>query len=214
LPALHRLAAFDLLRALHPGLAKRGDFQAAFNEARRVMDWYDLLYTGHPCRRWVSYLLVLTAPFTAEGMRGLCQRLDLPQRDVSLLVDQRYTGLRLLHRLEARRSQARPPRAVDLHRWLSPLATEVLLFLMALTPQERVKQWLSRYITHLRSVRPLLTGHDLKRLGVPPGPGYKLILAELLQARLNGETASVEDERRLVTRKYLAGGPRNSPPGE
>ena len=202
LPALDRLAAFDLLRALHPGLARRADLHAVFAETRRVMDWYDLLYTGQPCRRWLCYLLVLTAPLNVEGMRGICRRLALPQRDVALLVDQRGAGLRRLRRFESRRNQSRPPNAGDLHRWLAPLATEVLLFLMATTPQERVKQWLSRYITHLRGVRPLLTGHDLKRLGVPPGPGYKLILAELLQARLNGKVNSAEDERRLVKRKY------------
>ena len=168
LPALDRLAAFDLLRALHPGLAKRADRRVVFHETRRVMDWYDLLYTGQPCRRWLCYLLVLTAPLNSEGMRGFCQRLDLPQRDLPLLIDQRGAGMRLLRRLEGRRGQMRPPRAGDLHRWLSPLATEVLLFLMALSLQERVKQWLSRYITHLRGVRPLLTGHDLKRLAFRP----------------------------------------------
>lgn len=214
LPALDRLAAFDLLKALHPSLARRPDFHASFNEARRVMDWYDLLYTGRPCRRQLCYLLVLTALLSGEGMRGFCQRLDLPQRDMDILVTQRSAGLRLLRRLERRRGTARPPRSADLHRWLSPFTTEIILFLMAVTGQERVRQWLSRYITYLRNVRPLLTGHDLKRLGVPPGPGYKTVLHDLLQARLNGEIATVDDERRLVVRKYLQGQRYDNQSGE
>jgi len=201
-PALDRLAAFNLLGALHPALGRRLEFHGAISEARRVMDWYDLLYTRPACRRSLCYLLVLTASLSAEGMAALCQRLDLPRGDAGLLVEQRSAGLRLLRRLEGRRGQARPPRAGDLHRWLSPLATEVLLAMMALTTQERVKQWLSRYITQLRNVRPLLTGHDLKRLGIPPGPGYKQVLAELLQARLSGDVVTADDERRLVLRKH------------
>lgn len=203
--ALDRLATFDLLKALHPGLARQQDLHAVFSEARRVMDWYDLLYTGQPCRRSLCYLLVLTSFLSGEGVRGFCQRLDLPQRDMEILVVQRTAGLHLLRRFERRRTQARPPRPIDLHRWLSPLAMEILLFLMAVTSQERVRQWLSRYISQLRNVRPLLSGHDLKRLGVPPGPGYKVILHDLLLARLNGEVATVDDERRLVARKYLSG---------
>jgi len=201
-PALDRLAAFNLLGALHPDLGRRLEFHGVISEARRVMDWYDLLYTRPACRRSLCYLLVLTASLSAEGMAALCQRLDLPRGDAGLLVEQRSAGLRLLRRLEGRRGQARPPRAGDLHRWLSPLATEVLLAMMALTTQERVKQWLSRYITQLRNVRPLLTGHDLKRLGIPPGPGYKQVLAELLQARLSGDVVTADDERRLVLRKH------------
>jgi tRNA nucleotidyltransferase (CCA-adding enzyme) len=203
--ALDRLAAFDLLKALHAGLAGRQDLHAAFNEARRVMDWYDLLYTSQTCRRSLCYLLVLTAPLTREGMREFSKRLDFPTRDMEILVTQRTAGLHLLRRFERRRSQARRPRPIDLHRWLSSLTIEVLLFLMAVTSQERVRQWLSHYISQLRNVRPHLSGHDLKRLGIPPGPGYKTILHELLQARLNGEVATADEERRLIMRKYLPG---------
>jgi tRNA nucleotidyltransferase (CCA-adding enzyme) len=211
LPALERLAEFDLLRALHPGLTRRSEFREAITEARRVMDWYDLLYAEPRCHRWLCYLLVLTANLTSEGMAVLGKRLDLPQGDAALLVEQRRSGMRLLRRLEGRSSRMRPPKAVDLHRWFSPLATEMLLALMALTGQERVKQWLSRYITHLRDIHPLLSGHDLKLLGIPPGPGYKQILAELLHARLNGTVVTADDERRLVVRKHLPAARRRSP---
>jgi len=203
LPALDRLVNFDLLRALHPGLGRHHPFQEAVGEARRVMDWYDLLYSGPRCRRWLCYLMVLTAPLSTDGMGNLCRRLDLPPGDAAVLIAQRAAGLRLLRRFENRRINARPPRAADLHRWFSPLVTEVLLAMMALASQERIKQWLSRYITHLRTIKPLLTGHDLRRLGIMPGPGYKHILADLLQARLNGEVVSADDERRLVLRKHL-----------
>ncbi len=204
LPALDRLAAFDLLGALHPALARCQSFHEPIGEARRVMDWYDLLYTGQPCRRWLCYLLVLSATLDDEGMNALCRRLDLPPGDTEVLVEQRRAGVLLLRRLERRRNRTRLPRAHDLHRWLSPLSTEILLCMMATTSQEWIKQSISQYITRLREVRPLLTGHDLQRLGVPPGPGYKQILAELLRARLNEEVVTADDERRLVLRKFTS----------
>ncbi len=202
LPAVERLASFDLLENLHPGLAKLKNLRELLAENQRVMSWYDLLYTGNPCRRELCSLLVMTATLDAAEMLAFCRRLDLPQRQIELLTVQREAGLRLLQRLESRSPQSRPPLPSDLHRWLSPLAVEVILALMALTGQERIRQWLSRYVTSLRDIRPVLTGHDLRRLGIPPGPLYKEILDELLRARLNGQVATGEDERRLVLRHY------------
>jgi tRNA nucleotidyltransferase (CCA-adding enzyme) len=202
LPAVERLAGFELLASLHPGLARVRTLRELFGETRRVMNWYDLLYTGTPCRRWLCYLLTLTSALSADDMRVLCRRLDLPQRQCELLTQQRPSAWRLLRRLEARPPKARPPLPSDLYRWLQPLSLEVVLALMALTSREQVRQWLSRFVTSLRNVRPLLTGHDLQRLGIPPGPHYKLILADLLRARLNGQLVSVEDEERRAMQRH------------
>jgi tRNA nucleotidyltransferase (CCA-adding enzyme) len=202
LPAVERLAFFDLLRTLHQSLGKKVDYRKPFLEMRRIMDWYDLLYTGDACRGWFCYLLSLTATLDTGGMATLCKRLQFSERDRDILVGQRQTGLRVLYRLERRRSDSRPPRPSDLYRWFEPLTTEVLLFLMAQSRHEHVRQWVSRYITHLRDVTPLLSGHDLEKIGLSPGPDYKIIFDELLAARLNGQVTTVEDEQTFVRRKF------------
>ncbi len=203
LPAVARMAELGMLQAVIPGLDKKNSFQQLFIETRRVMDWFDLLYTGRTCRRWICYFLGLTAALSPTQMARLCQRLDIPQRYRDLLTAQRSAGFSLLRKLEQRRPTARPPQPSDLYRWLKPLDTELLLFLMAYTEQEKVRQWLSHFITNLRDVRCLLSGHDLEKLGIPPGPIYKTIFDELLRARLNGRVSSREDEKRLVLEKYV-----------
>jgi tRNA nucleotidyltransferase (CCA-adding enzyme) len=47
-------------------------------------------------------------------------------------------------------------------------------------------------------MRPALTGDDLKRMGIKPGPVYRRILSKLLEARLNGTVNDEDDERTLV----------------
>ena len=63
-----------------------------------------------------------------------------------------------------------------------------------------VGQWLRLYLDELRHVRPLLDGDDLMTLGVKEGPKVGLLLAKLLDARLDGLVESVEDEEELVRR--------------
>jgi tRNA nucleotidyltransferase (CCA-adding enzyme) len=202
-PAVARLARLDVLGCLHPSLTKKLDYSAFFDEARRVMDWYDLLYTGQPCERWLCYFLGFTSVLDRNGMRALCDRLQIMPRHHDVLDKQRSTALGLLKKLEGRNSDMRPPKASSLYRWFKPLSTEILLFMMARTTKDPVRQWISRYITKLRNVEPLLTGHDLKKLGLPAGPLYKTILDDLLTARLDARVTTAEDEKALVQRKYL-----------
>ena len=81
-----------------------------------------------------------------------------------------------------------------IYNLLEPLDTEALLLMMAKAKQERAKKYISLYLTRLRNVTVTLTGNDLKRIGIPPGPKYRTILAELLNAKLDGVVRTREDE--------------------
>jgi tRNA nucleotidyltransferase (CCA-adding enzyme) len=203
LPVVARLARLDVLKQLHPLLTGKLDYAKFFDDARRTIDWYGLLYTGHPCEPWLCYFLAFTAAIDPVGIRSLCDRLQLTPRYHDVLCQQRSLARSLLKRLENRSHDIRPPRSSSLYRWFKPLSTEILLFMMARTRREEVRQWLSRYITQLRDVQPLLTGRDLKKLGIAPGPTYRIILDDLLFARLDERVATAADEKALVQRKYL-----------
>jgi tRNA nucleotidyltransferase (CCA-adding enzyme) len=202
LPAIERMAKLGLLAALDPALEKNKSIHKIFVQVRRTVDWFDLLYTGQTCQRWICYFLGLTAPLNALRMARICHRLDVPQRQRDVLTVQRTAGFAILRKLEHRRPSTRPPQPSDLYRWLKPLDIELLLFMMAHTDQEKVRQWISHFITSLRDEKCLLDGHDLEKLGIPPGPVYKTILDELLRARLNGRVSTAEDEKELVLKKY------------
>jgi tRNA nucleotidyltransferase (CCA-adding enzyme) len=72
---------------------------------------------------------------------------------------------------------------------------------MSKAKQETAKKYISLYLTHLRNVKVVLTGDDLKALGIPPGPRYKEILAELLDAKLDGRVGNREEELEFARKK-------------
>jgi tRNA nucleotidyltransferase (CCA-adding enzyme) len=47
-------------------------------------------------------------------------------------------------------------------------------------------------------MRILTSGHDLRRLGVVPGPGYQKLFTEVLEAKLNGKVSTKAQELELV----------------
>jgi tRNA nucleotidyltransferase (CCA-adding enzyme) len=203
LPAVERMAGLELLPYIHPRLILPSRVKSLFEEASRALAWYELLYTGEPCQGWLVYFLCLTSSLDEEDLEGLIRRLGIPARHAILLGEQRREVHRLQRVFERRCGRHRPPRPSELHGWLSPLATEALLYFMARVDSDEVRSWISNFYTRLRKTAPLLCGDDLKVLGIPPGPLYKKILKTLLDARLNGKVASREDEILLVKKRFF-----------
>jgi tRNA nucleotidyltransferase (CCA-adding enzyme) len=62
----------------------------------------------------------------------------------------------------------------------------------------QVRRQLAAYLDKLRHIKPALTGNDLKKMGISPGPDMKTLLRELLNARLDGKIKSKSDEVTMV----------------
>ena len=66
------------------------------------------------------------------------------------------------------------------------------------TESPAASQNIHLYLTRLKYIEISLTGNDLMRLGVAPGPHIREIIELLHQARLDGKITSKQDEVDLV----------------
>ena len=62
---------------------------------------------------------------------------------------------------------------------------------------------LSTYLTSWRHITPSITGTDLMKRGLPPGPAYKKIIGTLRRAWLDGLITKVEQENVLLEQLLL-----------
>ncbi len=69
------------------------------------------------------------------------------------------------------------------------------------TDSSTVKRHIRLYQNKLRHVRPALTGDDLQKMGISPGPRMKEILHQLLQAKLDGQVTDKHGEVEMVEEK-------------
>ncbi len=81
------------------------------------------------------------------------------------------------------------------HRVLDKISKEVL---GALLTSPELSPAVREYLTAWAGARVLITGKDLKSLGISPGPLYKKLLSALWDARLGGRVKDKEEEIRLV----------------
>jgi len=199
LPILERLNDFGLLRIVHPKISLGAPREALFEEVAKVVAWHDLLFLEEPYERWLVYFLALIDELSAEEARELLIRLGFGPRKSDELPAERQAALRALRRLEAE-PEALPS---EVHRLLSELATETLLWLMAKARGEQARRAMSLYFTELKKVRIELKGDDLILMGLKPGPVFKQVLGSLYEARLNRLVKSREDEIEFVRHHYL-----------
>ncbi|GAB7026201.1 A-adding tRNA nucleotidyltransferase [Geotalea toluenoxydans] len=201
LKAIERMASFGLLRFIHPELELTIGTRNMLEEARRIISWFDLLFLNRAYERWAVYFLALCESLTHDQLWGACTRLAVSEHYREKLFETRRQGEEALVTIEKKIARTGAIEKSEVYFLLKDLPVEVLLYLMAKTGSEEVKKWLSLYFTQLQNVRCFITGHDLKRLQVPPGPLYKDLLDLVLKARLDGRVISREDELELVRHK-------------
>jgi len=86
----------------------------------------------------------------------------------------------------------------SLHKLLTGLSTEMILYMMVCARNRQVKRAISHYVTKLRHVTISVTGKDLMQRGLKPGPVYRDIMQAVLNAKLNGLLQTREDELAFV----------------
>jgi tRNA nucleotidyltransferase (CCA-adding enzyme) len=189
---IDRLAELGLLNAIHPKLvAPSPDFSAPTDEGLASYPPPGML----PPNRTLAWLLWLS-PVDPATIKTLSRRLRFPAALTRLL-------------LAASTLRADLPALSDSlpSGWVDRLedAPALAVYAVSLSAQGRTKQALQDYLEKWRHIKPLTTGHDLKGLGLPPGPKYQNILRALRNAWLNGEIDSEKGEDALLERLLSQG---------
>ncbi len=137
---------------------------------------------------------LMTYPLTGEEIEGLISHLRLDKKTGRVLTD----AYELRGKTESLGDPSHSPAQIYhlLHAG-DPLAIQVIYI-----ESNDSKIWgrIDFYNTALNKVKPLLSGKDLQKMGVPEGPEIKEVLELLLDAKLNGEIIDREDEEKMVSK--------------
>ena len=198
LDALRRMDTFGLVAMIWPGRKLDEPFAALLTQVHRVVSWHRLLYLAAPCRAWLVYVMAGLAPAAAKEIHAFADRFALPPRTKKELIQQKFLADKTENIL-ARSHTAKPS---SLYQTLRDLSEEGLLYLMAITKKEQVRQAVSLFVTDLRKTTIALNGHDLKKMGYPEGPLFHKILQAVLDARLDGMVHNRSEETAFVEKKF------------
>ncbi|MBN1667262.1 MAG: CBS domain-containing protein [Anaerolineales bacterium] len=189
---LERLDALGLLQAIHPDLSWDDWLrQYLIHPTPPTEDWGvgpDL--KGLPLERALAYLfwLVRLPPGRAHSA-GKRLRLGSSLRTV---IDDAHQ----LWQWRANLTTAHPNEISEYLDQVAPLAIYAVHKMLADITSQAI---LATYNREWRHITTSIDGHDLRALGVPPGPIYSRVLKDLRAGWINGEITTPEQEKtRLV----------------
>lgn len=208
---LARLDELGILQALSPQLALTPAKRGLLRRLKEVLAWYRLLYFEEAAQPWLLFFLGLNYHLNYTATSANYARLGLPHARRSEIMRQREAMRAARPRLEAWQAEAAvgTARVSTLCDLLRPLPLEFLLYLMASEDDPGLEKTLSRYITQWRREKADITGEDLCRLGLTPGPDFGRLLASALRAKLDGDAPNAKAQLALVV--SLAGGVKREP---
>jgi len=181
---LRRAEELGVLPKLPSSLKGNGWLAERFEQARKI---------NSPSPPPVGlYLALLVYPLTNKEIEALISFLRLPKLSAQTLRD----TIELKAKLPALANpKIKPSQIYHLLHGYNPTAITA----NSLASESLVAcQHINLYLDKLRYVKPALTGEDLKRMGVAPGPRMKGILQRLHDARLDGKVKSKQGEAEMV----------------
>jgi len=181
---LRRAGELGVLKKLNPSLGGNGWLALKYSDARQM----SLPHKPPPS----LYMALLTYRLTDKEREQFISYLRLPKSATRTLRDSGSIREKIK---ELADTAVKPSSIYHLLNGYSPQA--ITTGIIAGDSEEACRN-MQLYLDKLRSIKPLLNGNDLIQMGIPPGPRIKEILNKLLDARLDGEVKTRQDEEGVV----------------
>ncbi len=192
---LKRLQDLGLLKFISPSLTFNNEKEKLFHKMHDVLKWYELLYRGKPVDKPFYYILGLIDTMKDEEIIEFCRETDLSESFKKKLIETveklRETMVKLTTGIHSMKKS-------EVYMTVASLPQEAKLFIMAKTKVVELKKMISNYITYGDTFKTILTGEDLKKMGIKTGPLYREILDRLWEAKIDMQLETKEDEMNFV----------------
>ena len=196
--AIERMDGYDLLRFFSPELRLTEEVREILKRIKGILVWFNLLYLGVSYEPWKVYFLGLTSSLSDDALSDLAKRMEVHDKEIVSMISARQELRQALKEV----SRLKDRKHYSLYRILSPLTPEVLLYGMAKTRSEKIKKSISTFFTKLKGTKVSLNGRELITMGHKPGPLFKEIFDSILEAKLDGDVSTKEDEIEFVKERF------------
>ena len=179
-----RAEELGVLFKLNPSLKGNGWLEERFKQARQIS-----LPNQPPPG---LYMALLAYPLTDNDKEQFISYLRLPKSMAQTLRDTGSIKARLQELADTKLSPS------SIYHLLYGCSPQAIITNLIASDSPVALQNIKLYLDKLRYIKPILTGNDLIKMGLSPGPHIKELLNKLIDAKLDGKVKTRQDEVGLV----------------
>lgn len=194
LKPLRRTQELVGFKFIHPHLRLTKSTYKLLNSIQDEFNWFKKNY---PKRRhldtWLIFFLGLTDSLNIDDTQDVCKKFVFSKGDKKRILSYKQISHKFI--LELKRPNIKPSK---IFACLNPLSYEVIILLKAKYANRNIQRYIEDFFEIYNGMYILISGDDLKRLGIRPGPYYQKIFAKVLKAKLEGKVRTRQEELALI----------------
>jgi tRNA nucleotidyltransferase (CCA-adding enzyme) len=183
------------LKFIHKNLRlAAADYQRSV-KVREVCDWFEReFYSRRKIDIWLMYFIVFLSGLEVDELEAICKDFVLKRGEsIRLLSFKRSQDIfKKLNKASLKPS--------EVYNILNPLSYEVILLFFAEIKNKQARRHIINFFKRYNLTRIKLTGNDLKKLGVRPGPRFKELLGLMFKQKLNSRLLTKYQELSALKR--------------
>ena len=196
LKCILRMKELGLLQFVSPQMM----VEQALEKIPAVLSWAEFISLPEKPEVWYVYFLALLYALDEESFAQTADRLQMQARLKKSLIRDRETCKQGLMLLETDKDW----RPETIYNQLSEFSVEAVIYFLAVASTDRANQYANIYFTQYHKQAELsLTGDDLVKMGIKPGPVFQSVFKALREAHVKGAIETREEEVAWVKKQFL-----------
>ncbi|MBU2063345.1 MAG: hypothetical protein KKF93_03025, partial [Candidatus Omnitrophica bacterium] len=167
--------------------------------AQKILHWHKTNLPRCPIQGWLVYLLVITDELNLQTAGEFYAGLGLKRSERHCLMSCKRHGEEAIASLKKIKLNC----PSKIYKILKPLSEEAVLFLAVKCGERNLREFFMKFLKKYAKIKLRITGDDIKKLNLRPGPEFRNILEYILWAKIDGQVKSKKDELALAG-KYIS----------
>lgn len=185
---------------LHENLRFESSKSQAFVSIRNTLRWFQVEFPLHrPAEVWLMYFIYFLSTLDIPAIKKIISDFAFKKGELIRILSFKQDSSRIYGELNNPSLSAS-----KVYNVLNPYSYEVILLIYSQSQSRRVKKYIKDFLAVYNFTRIKVTGHDLSKLGIRPGPDFKTILQMVLEGKLNLRLSTKRQElslaRKLIKR--------------